>query len=136
MPKRVGSASDPRSSSGRERGGDPRHRGRVIVDRLDGEAVGEGVAEQNHLPDGPGPAIHKRARDSEALAPSATGGWLVRRAGWVERALCLLAALLLLYLESVAIAAGAALLAAAVVIHLVTSRTPVTTERIDGEPAI
>jgi len=57
----------------------------------------------------------------------ATGGWLVRRAGRVERALCLLAALLLLYLEPVVITAGAALLAAAVVIHLFTSRAPVTT---------
>jgi TRAP transporter 4TM/12TM fusion protein len=54
----------------------------------------------------------------------ATGGWLIRRAGRVERALYLLAALVLLYLESAAIAAGAALLAAAVVIHLLTSRAP------------
>ena len=52
----------------------------------------------------------------------ATGGWLVRRAGRPERALCLLAALLLLYLEPAAIAAGVGLLAAAVVIHLMTSR--------------
>ena len=52
----------------------------------------------------------------------ATGGWLVRRAGRPERALCLLAALLLLYLEPAAIAAGVGLLAAAVVIHLLTWR--------------
>ncbi len=52
----------------------------------------------------------------------ATGGWLVRRAGRPERALCLLAALLLLYLEPAAIAAGVGLLAAAVAIHLLTSR--------------
>ncbi len=52
----------------------------------------------------------------------ATGGWLVRRAGRPERALCLLAALLLLYLEPAAIVAGVALLAAAIVIHLVTTR--------------
>ncbi|MGH3788952.1 MAG: TRAP transporter permease [Pseudonocardiaceae bacterium] len=52
----------------------------------------------------------------------ATGGWLVRRAGWPERVLCLLAALLLLYLEPAVIACGAALLAVAVVIHLLTSR--------------
>ncbi|MDQ4102274.1 MAG: TRAP transporter fused permease subunit [Actinomycetota bacterium] len=52
----------------------------------------------------------------------ATGGWLVRRAGWPERVLCLLAALLLLYLEPVVIACGAALLAFAVVLHLLTSR--------------
>ena len=48
----------------------------------------------------------------------ATGGWLIHRAGWAERALCLLAALLLLYLEPATIAAGAGLLATAVVIHL------------------
>ncbi|MGH4008159.1 MAG: TRAP transporter permease [Pseudonocardiaceae bacterium] len=54
----------------------------------------------------------------------ATGGWLIRRAGWAERILCLLAALLLLYLEPTAIAVGAALLAAAVVIHLLRPRAP------------
>jgi TRAP-type uncharacterized transport system fused permease subunit len=53
-----------------------------------------------------------------------TGGWLIRRAGLPERVLCLFAALLLLYLEPTAIAVGAALLAAAVVIHLLTSRAP------------
>ncbi|MGH3992515.1 MAG: TRAP transporter large permease subunit, partial [Pseudonocardiaceae bacterium] len=58
-----------------------------------------------------------------ALAVAA-GGWLVRRAGRAERGLCLLAALLLLYLEPAAIAAGATLLAVAVLIHLLTSRTP------------
>jgi TRAP-type uncharacterized transport system fused permease subunit len=52
----------------------------------------------------------------------ATGGWLVRRAAWPERVLCLLAALLLLYLEPAVIACGAALLAIAIVIHLLTSR--------------
>ncbi|MGH3942588.1 MAG: TRAP transporter permease [Pseudonocardiaceae bacterium] len=52
----------------------------------------------------------------------ATGGWLIRRAGRVERALCLLAALLLLYLEPAAITAGAVLLAVAVVFHLLTTR--------------
>ncbi|HVE96890.1 MAG TPA: TRAP transporter fused permease subunit [Pseudonocardiaceae bacterium] len=54
----------------------------------------------------------------------ATGGWLVRRAGWPERVLCLLAALLLLYLEPAAIAAGVGLLAAAVAIHLLTPAAP------------
>jgi TRAP-type uncharacterized transport system fused permease subunit len=52
----------------------------------------------------------------------ATGGWLLRRAGWPERVLCLFAALLLLYLQPVVIACGAALLAVAVVIHLLTRR--------------
>jgi len=58
----------------------------------------------------------------------ATGGWLIRRAGRVERALCLLAALLLLYLEPAAITAGAALLAVAVVFHLLTTRAAGSTE--------
>jgi TRAP-type uncharacterized transport system fused permease subunit len=52
----------------------------------------------------------------------ATGGWLIGRAGWPERVLCLLAALLLLYLEPAVTACGAALLAVAVVIHLLTHR--------------
>jgi TRAP-type uncharacterized transport system fused permease subunit len=54
----------------------------------------------------------------------ATGGWLVRRAGRPERALCLLAALSLLYLEPAAITAGIGLLAAAVAIHLLTPAAP------------
>ncbi|GAA5146629.1 TRAP transporter fused permease subunit [Pseudonocardia eucalypti] len=48
-----------------------------------------------------------------------TGGWLVDRAGLVERALCLPAALLLLYLAPATIISGFALLACAVMIHLV-----------------
>nr|WP_051580279.1 TRAP transporter fused permease subunit [Pseudonocardia acaciae] len=47
-----------------------------------------------------------------------TGGWLVGRAGPIERALCLPAALLLLYLAPATIVAGVALLAAAVAVHL------------------
>ncbi|MGQ0716562.1 MAG: TRAP transporter permease [Pseudonocardiales bacterium] len=54
----------------------------------------------------------------------ATGGWLIHRAGWAERVLCVPAALLLLYLEPTAIAVGAALLATAVLIHLLTFRAP------------
>jgi TRAP transporter 4TM/12TM fusion protein len=57
-----------------------------------------------------------------AVLAVATGGWLVRLAGPVERVLCLLAALLLLYLEPATIAAGAGLLATAVVVHLFASR--------------
>jgi TRAP-type uncharacterized transport system fused permease subunit len=53
-----------------------------------------------------------------------TGGWLVRPAGPVERALCLPAALLLLYLAPATIIAGTALLAVAVAVNLVRSRTP------------
>ncbi len=53
-----------------------------------------------------------------------TGGWLVRRAGPAERALCLPAALLLLYLAPATIIAGTALLAVAVVVNLVRSRAP------------
>lgn len=56
----------------------------------------------------------------------ATGGWLVHRAARAERVLCLLAALLLLYLAPAAIAAGAALLAVAGILHLRNTRTPAT----------
>jgi TRAP-type uncharacterized transport system fused permease subunit len=47
-----------------------------------------------------------------------TGGWILDRAGPVERALCLPAALLLLYLAPATIAVGIALLAAALTAHL------------------
>ena len=55
-----------------------------------------------------------------------TGGWLVRRAGWPERLLCAPAAALLLYLNPVTIAVGAALVAVAAAINLITSRRPPT----------
>jgi TRAP transporter 4TM/12TM fusion protein len=61
-----------------------------------------------------------------AALAAATGGWLVRRAGWAERVLCLLAALLLLYLQPAAIIAGAVLLVAAVGLHLLTTRASTT----------
>ncbi len=48
-----------------------------------------------------------------------TGGWMLRRACWPERVLCALAAALLLYLNPVTIAVGVALIAVAVVLHLV-----------------
>jgi TRAP transporter 4TM/12TM fusion protein len=51
-----------------------------------------------------------------------TGGWLVRRAGWPERLLCAPAAALLLYLNPVTIAVGAALVIVAVAINLVMAR--------------
>lgn len=56
-----------------------------------------------------------------AALAAAAGGWLVRRAGPAERALCFVAAALLLYLQPVSIAIGAAVLAVAVVVHLATS---------------
>jgi TRAP transporter 4TM/12TM fusion protein len=62
------------------------------------------------------------ATASSALAVVAlaivTGGWLLGPAGWPERALCVPAALLLLYLEPAAVAAGVCCLAAAVGVHL------------------
>jgi TRAP transporter 4TM/12TM fusion protein len=72
----------------------------------------------------PGTILWTAAVSALAVAALAvaTGGWLLHRAGWPERVLCLLAALVLLYLEPAAIAAGAALLAVAVVIHLFTHR--------------
>ena len=48
-----------------------------------------------------------------------TGGWILVATGWVERALCVPAALLLLYLAPVTISAGIGLLLVAVVINLV-----------------
>ncbi|SDN22117.1 TRAP transporter permease [Allokutzneria albata] len=51
-----------------------------------------------------------------------TGGWLLGPARWPERLLCALAALMLLYLQPVVVVIGLAVLAAAVVVHLVTRR--------------
>lgn len=51
-----------------------------------------------------------------------TGGWMIRRAGWPERALCIPAAALLLYLNPVTIAIGAGLLAVAAVVNVVMAR--------------
>jgi TRAP-type uncharacterized transport system fused permease subunit len=52
-----------------------------------------------------------------------TGGWIVIATGWVERLLCVPAALLLLYLAPVTIAIGIGLLLVAVVINLVRQRS-------------
>lgn len=52
----------------------------------------------------------------------ATGGWMIRRAGWPERVLSAGAAITLLYLEPAAIAAGLALLGTALLIHLITRK--------------
>ncbi len=51
-----------------------------------------------------------------------TGGWLLGPAGWPERVICLLAAVLLLYLDTPTVLAGAALLALAVAVHLFLRR--------------
>jgi TRAP-type uncharacterized transport system fused permease subunit len=51
-----------------------------------------------------------------------TGGWMIRRAGWPERMLCIPASALLLYLSPVTIAIGAGLLAVAAVVNVVTAR--------------
>ncbi len=51
-----------------------------------------------------------------------TGGWIFGPAGWPERALCAVAAVLLLYLATPTVLAGAALVAAAVALHLVLRR--------------
>ena len=63
-----------------------------------------------------------------------TGGWLIRRAGWPERALCAVAAALLLYLDPITMATGAGLLATAVVLNLVIPRRP-SEESLDQPPS-
>ncbi len=72
----------------------------------------------------PGDVLVAAAVSAVAVAAlaAATGGWLVRRATWWERALCASAALLLLYIEPLAVALGLALLAAAAGLHLVRLR--------------
>lgn len=52
-----------------------------------------------------------------------TGGWLLGPARWPERALCVPAALLLLYLQPLSITIGTVFFVAAVVVHLLTRRT-------------
>ncbi len=51
-----------------------------------------------------------------------TGGWMIRRAGWPERVLCVPASALLLYLSPVTIAVGAGLLAVAAAVNVVMAR--------------
>jgi TRAP transporter 4TM/12TM fusion protein len=60
-----------------------------------------------------------------------TGGWLFGPARWPERALCAVAALLLLYLQPVSIGLGVACFAVAIVVHLLT-RSRAT---VDGQGA-
>ena len=47
-----------------------------------------------------------------------TGGWMLHRAGWLERLLCVPAALLLLYLEPLSMALGVAFFAVAIGTHI------------------
>jgi TRAP transporter 4TM/12TM fusion protein len=51
-----------------------------------------------------------------------TGRWLIGPAGWPERAMCAVAAVLLLYLEPIPVVAGLCLLGLAVLVHLVLRR--------------
>ncbi len=83
-----------------------------------------------------GEALLAQGSVTEVLAASAsgalavvalaivTGGWLRGPAGWPERALCVPAALLLLYLEPATVAAGACCLTVAVAINLLRRRSP------------
>jgi TRAP-type uncharacterized transport system fused permease subunit len=52
-----------------------------------------------------------------------TGGWLFGPARWPERALCVPAALLLLYLQPLSIAIGVGFVVVAVVVHVVGRRS-------------
>jgi TRAP transporter 4TM/12TM fusion protein len=63
-----------------------------------------------------------------------TTGWMFGPTGLLERVLCVPAALLLLYLEPVAMVAGAALLALAVVVHLIHRRRSGTTSVPEPSP--
>jgi TRAP-type uncharacterized transport system fused permease subunit len=60
-----------------------------------------------------------------AALAAVTGGWIVVPATWPQRALCVPAAVLLLYLQPLTVVAGLAFLAVAVAANLVTRhRTP------------
>jgi TRAP transporter 4TM/12TM fusion protein len=58
-----------------------------------------------------------------------TGGWLFGPARWPERALCAVAASLLLYLQPLSIGIGVGFFAVAVVVHLLTR----SRETVDGQ---
>lgn len=61
-----------------------------------------------------------------AALAATTGGWMIRPAGWVERVLCLVAAVTLLYLQPLSIGIGVLALAIALVINLIAKREPPT----------
>jgi TRAP-type uncharacterized transport system fused permease subunit len=64
-----------------------------------------------------------------------TSGWLVGPARWPERALCVPAALLLLYLQPLSIAIGIGFAVVAVVVHLLGRKTtPREQEPDDATP--
>jgi hypothetical protein len=68
-----------------------------------------------------------------------TGGWILIETSWVERLVCVPAALLLLYLAPVTIATGIGLLLVAVVINLIrrqrgTNADPTPPPRSDAGP--
>jgi TRAP-type uncharacterized transport system fused permease subunit len=60
-----------------------------------------------------------------------TGGWLFGPARWPERALCVPAALLLLYLQPLSIAIGVGFVVVAVVVHLLGRRR----SSVEGAPS-
>ncbi|MGL4175280.1 MAG: hypothetical protein ACRCSN_04310 [Dermatophilaceae bacterium] len=57
-----------------------------------------------------------------AALAAATGGWLRHRASALERALCLPAAVLLLFLQPVSIAVGVGFLAIALALNVIRAR--------------
>nr|WP_228771618.1 TRAP transporter fused permease subunit [Actinokineospora iranica] len=64
-----------------------------------------------------------------------TGGWLFGPARWPERALCVPAALLLLYLQPLSVGLGIGLLALAVAVNLITRRKTVRDKTAQEENA-
>lgn len=62
-----------------------------------------------------------------------TGKWMFGPAGPVERFLCLIAALLLLYLEPVAVGSGLAVFAVAIAVHLLTRSNRSGSDRTEVE---
>jgi TRAP transporter 4TM/12TM fusion protein len=74
--------------------------------------------------EGLGATVAATAVSAAAVAALAvvTGGWMFGRAHWPERALCSLAAVLLLFLQPVTVITGGALVAVAAGIHLAQRR--------------
>jgi TRAP-type uncharacterized transport system fused permease subunit len=62
-----------------------------------------------------------------AALAAATGGWIARPADPVQRGLCLIAAVLLLYLQPITIGAGLVALAVAVALNLLVPRKETAT---------
>lgn len=73
-----------------------------------------------------------------AALAAVTGGWLYGEATWLERALCIPAALLLLYLQPLSIGIGVAFLAVALALNLLRTKkndTPTNTPTPQEAPA-